>query len=92
MDTLIDKFSKQMNNELRANESKGDFVSGWNPTPYELTAEIAWHMAKLNKALADVIENDCHENRLKIDEYSADIANYMAKMSQCYGTLGKNLK
>ncbi len=42
---LMDKFSKLMVEELSANGHKGDITS-WEPSVYDLIAEISYHMAK----------------------------------------------
>lgn len=82
---LLEKFGYLMRKEIITNNEKGDFVTDWDATLYELLAETAYHMAKLNKAMIEVDKSDNARSRKEVSEFSADIANYMAKISQIFG-------
>lgn len=84
---LLDKFSALMRQEVVANNHKGDMVSDWNATVYELIAETSYHIAKLNKAMLEVERGGVEDARKQVDEFSADVANYMAKTAQIFGTV-----
>ena len=74
---------------MLANNNKGDMVSDWNASAYELIAETSYHFAKLTKAMLEVERGGLESARKDVDEFSADVANYMAKTSQVFGTLTK---
>lgn len=82
---MVDRFAVRMKQELLANAHKGSFVT-WSPTLYEVLAEVAHHTAKLNKAMLEV-ESGIESSRKEVDEFAADIANYMAKVSMKLGTM-----
>jgi hypothetical protein len=83
---LINLFTENMKVEMISNNSKGDMVSDWNATSYDLIAETAYHLAKLNKAIFEVERGGIETSRKQVDEFSADVANYMAKTTQIFGT------
>lgn len=83
---MVDKFAGKMREELLSNANKGDFMA-WQPSLYELVAETGYHMAKLNKAMLESGRDGSIEARKEVDEYAADIANYMAKISMMLGTM-----
>lgn len=82
---LLDRYFQSMCKEMISNNHKGDMVTSWNPDLYQLIAETSYHMAKLNKAMIEVDRNDNPESRKEVNEFSADIGNYMAKIQQILG-------
>jgi hypothetical protein len=83
---LLERFFANMCTEMIGNNNKGDFVEDWQPDLYEMLAETAYHMAKLNKAMIEVDRGKQANARHDVNEFSADIANYMAKITQMLGT------
>ena len=81
---LLTNFTEKMQKELVENAAKGNFAD-WNPSLYELQAEIAHHMAKLSKALIEVDEENKSQSRRRVNEYSSDVANFLAKAASIYG-------
>lgn len=82
---LLALFTENMKSEMLSNNHKGDMVSDWNANAYELIAETAYHLAKLNKAMLEVERCGMDSARNQVDEFSADVANYMARTSQTFG-------
>lgn len=72
-------FHTKMIEELHANHSKGDFAE-WSPSVIEILNEISYHKAKLHKALIEAEHNLSAFARISVSEYTADIANYLAKL------------
>jgi hypothetical protein len=74
------EFVKKMEWEIHENRQngKGDW-HGWKPGKLLLVAEINWHVAKLIGAIE-------RGDAVKISEYAADVANYMMKADEVYGT------
>lgn len=67
-----------MNRELVNNSrTKGDWKT-WLPDKLLLISEITWHFSKFVQALMI-------DNREKISEYAADIANYAMKADETFG-------
>lgn len=87
---LMDSFFQKMCKELVANNHKGDMVTSWHPNAYQLIAETAYHMAKLQKAMLEVERGNSSEARFEVDEFAADVANYMAKITQVFGAILPN--
>lgn len=86
---LLKQFFEHMKKEVDKNGFKGD-MSTWHPNAYELISETAYHLAKLNKAMLEVERGDIQSARKEVDEFSADVANIMAKCSQMLGTITIN--
>ncbi len=86
---LLEIFSNKMREELAANGHKGDITS-WSPSVYDLIAETAYHIAKLTKAMLEVERGGIETSRKEVDEFSADVANFMAKTAQQFGTITIN--
>lgn len=75
----INRFARVMQAELEINsETKGDFAK-WAPTMEHLLSEIDHHVAKLKDALAN-------KDKPAVTEFSADVANYMMKAHQVFGS------
>jgi len=85
-EALLNLFAENMKAEMLSNNHKGDMVSDWDATSYDLIAETAYHLAKLNKAVLEVERGGVETARQQVDEFSADVANYMAKTTQIFGT------
>lgn len=83
---LLTLFTANMKAEMLANNDKGDMVADWNANTYELIAETSYHLAKLTKAMFEVERGGSEKARKNVDEFAADVANYMAKTSQVFGT------
>ena len=73
----IGTFARRMEREIQENAHKGDW-DDWTPSPVELLGEVQHHLDKLKLALGK-------DNRLAVAEFSADVANFMMKLSQLYG-------
>ncbi len=78
------KFIKECDEQLKNNSDKGDWDK-WNPNIKELTQELCWHVAKLNKALL-------LSELGGISEYSADVANICEKAFNQSKTAESNRK
>jgi hypothetical protein len=83
---MLNAFFEMQKKELLANSGKGD-ITEWQASVYDLLAEVAYHQAKLSKALLEVERGGIEQARIQVDEFAADIANYMAKISLSFGTL-----
>lgn len=81
---LIERFTRLMEKEMLSNQTKGDFCA-WAPNAYQLIAETAYHLAKLHKAMLEVERGGVDSSRALVNEFSADVANYMAKTVQIFG-------
>lgn len=84
---LITSFANKMRMEAIANSHKGDLVLDWKPNSYQLFAEIAYHMAKLNKAILEVERGNVASAKLDVDEFAADVGLYLAKVTETFGTV-----
>jgi hypothetical protein len=71
------EFIARMNAELVANAHKGDWTT-WLPSQAELGDELWHHYRKLLSALAG-------NERARVAEYSADLANLAMKAHQLFG-------
>jgi hypothetical protein len=77
-----------MQDELQKNSIKGDFLTSWVPSLYELTAEVNWHLVKWHHASMSLIQDPGNiELRHLTNEYAVDVANYMMKSSYHYGIM-----
>lgn len=85
-EALLREFSAKMKAELSANIHKGD-ITAWQASAYDFIAETAYHIAKLTKAMLEVERGGNEQSRNDVDEFAADVANFMAKTSQQFGTL-----
>lgn len=85
--TLMDKYFEKMCSELVSNNHKGDMVTDWNPNAYQLIAETGYHLAKLHKAMLEVERGGIESARSDVDEFAADVGNFMAKTCQTLGTI-----
>lgn len=85
-ENMLNAFFEMQKKELLANSGKGD-ITEWKASVYDLLAEVAYHQAKLSKALLEVERGGLEQARAQVDEFAADIANYMAKISLSFGTL-----
>lgn len=74
---ILGEFVIAMAFELKANEHKGDF-DNWQPSPEDLISEVRYHLEKLYLALVG-------GNKEQVNEYAADIGNYLLKAFQMYG-------
>lgn len=74
-------FVKRMEEELQANGHKGDWKK-WKPSALGGLSELNHHVTKLINALE-------REDRKKVTEYSADIANASMKIAEVHGQLKK---
>ncbi len=72
-------FIARMQAELEANAHKGDWPA-WHPTPALARSELEHHVRKLLAALE-------RGDREKVTEHAADVANYVMKIAEVYGTL-----
>lgn len=71
-------FIERMDAELVTNsKTKGDWKN-WMPDKLLLISEITWHFSKLVTALMN-------DDRQKVSEYAADLANYGMKADEVYG-------
>ncbi|MCG9576054.1 hypothetical protein L1D14_07355 [Vibrio tubiashii] len=82
---MLTRFFNTMKNELAKNSHKGDMATEWVPDAYQIISEVAYHHAKFTAAMLSVERQSCHEARYLVDEYSADVANILAKASSVFG-------
>lgn len=80
----LNRLNYTMTVELYANAHKGDF-DVWRPSASHLHSEIQHHVNKLQSALHDAEKYGGAENAARVDEYSADVANFMLKAQQVFG-------
>ncbi|WP_163931888.1 hypothetical protein [Paraferrimonas sp. SM1919] len=83
---LVNQFSSMMKFEIGANHYKGNMVE-WSPDAFELISETSYHLALLHRALLAVEQGGSYAARHEVDEYSADVANLMAKICLTFGSL-----
>jgi hypothetical protein len=69
------EFVAQMEAELKANDSKGDWAQ-WKPSSFEALSELRHHLLKLEVALQ-------RREGEAVEEYSADCANILMKIHEC---------
>ena len=72
------QFCFRMEAEIIHNQHKGDWED-WEPSPMEILAGVSRHLDKLKFAIGK-------NNRAAVSEFAADIANFMLKTHELYGT------
>ena len=74
-------FVGEMDKELIANESKGNW-NEWKPSVESALSELDHHIAKLKEILNAPWHVTC---RREVSEYSADVANIAMKIEEMFG-------
>lgn len=88
-------FVRSMERELLANERKGSLLSGWDAKIHHVVSEVAYHMAKLTKATIELTDEAYSTDIVfpnMVNEFAADIGNYMLKIGEMYGNAGGWIK
>jgi hypothetical protein len=73
-------FVARMEAELQANAIKGDWAQ-WKPSSFESLQELRHHLRKLEDAFQ-------RREWEAVEEYSADCANVLMKIHECFGRSG----
>jgi hypothetical protein len=80
----VDAFASKMLRELIANDGKGDFLD-WNPHWTEALGEINIHVKRLQEKISDAPGLHKADDKKRVSELCADIANFLMKMETGYG-------